>query len=261
MGIGTRLIVTAAGGSRGQRHWKNHLGRPKHFVQMPPGGETLLHRTVRMARELGVSDIVLVAPENDPPGWSYEVEGATVFRKIMPERQKDVHYRHADRYLPRSLWNTAGRTLFVPGDYYFCRDTFKGMLEYDPGTWVFYARIQTTKWPRGNELAMKRTRMILGFGFPQNEHDLMMQKIEEITAMQRDPDHPIRRSLGLDIYRYMAGQTPEEVARLGRESGDGIWQDYPPHLWQPPEDSADIDFDKPETYGDFMLHYQPKLHG
>jgi hypothetical protein len=260
MDASTKLIISAAG-SRGRRHWNNHLGRPKHFIQMPPGGETLLRRTVRIARELGVKDILIVASESDPPGWSYETEGATVYRKPMPEKERDVHYRQADRYLPRSLWNTEGRTLFVPGDFYFCHDTLKAMLEYDPDTWVFYARIAGTTWPKDSDLAMERTRMILGFGFPAKEHDLVMKSIEEITAMQRDPMNPIRRSLGLDIYRYMAGQTPEEVARTGGESGTGIWKNYPPHLWQPPAGSADVDFDNPETYGGFMLHYQPDLHG
>lgn len=255
----TRLIITAAG-ARGRRRWNDHLGRPKHFIQIPPGGETLLHRTTRLARECGVSDIVLTAPEADPPGWSYETAGATLYRKEMPRKDQHVHYRQADRYLPRSLWNTQGRTLFVPGDYYFCHDTLKGMIDYDPATWVFYARIHNTTWPEGGEYAMARTRMILGFGFPANEHELVMKNIEELTAMQRDPAHPIRRSLGLDLYRYMAGQSPEEVAKTGGDSGAGKWQDYPPHLWQPPNSSADVDFDKPETYGGFMLNYRPDLH-
>lgn len=259
MNSDTRLIITAAG-ARGLRHWKDHLGRPKHFVQMPPGGETLLQRTVRLARKAGLSDIVIVAPETDPPGWCYEVEGAQTFRKIMPKKEKGVHYRQADRYLPRSLWNTQGRTFFVPGDYYFCTSTFSAMIAYDPGTWVFYARINNTKWPAKSELAMSRTRMILGFSFPPAEHDFVMQKIEELTDMQRDPDHAIRRSLGLDLYRYMAGQTPEDVARTGGSYGKGTWEDYPPHLWQPADSSADVDFDNPETYGSFMLHYRPDLH-
>jgi hypothetical protein len=228
---------------------------------MPPGGETLLRRTVRMAREFGITDVVLVAPEIDPPGISYETEGATIFRKVMPDKEKEVHYRQADRYLPKSLWNTAGRTLFLPGDFYFCRSTLEAMIKYDPDTWVFYARVTNTTWPEGDPRAMERTRMILGFGFPAHEHELVMTSIEELTAMQRDDANPIRRSLGLDIYRYMAGQTPEEVARTGGEAGTGIWKNYPPHLWQPPAHTADVDFDNPETYGGFMLHYQPELHG
>lgn len=255
----TRVIISAAG-SRGRERWNNHLDRPKHFVQVPPGGESLMHRTVRLVREFGVTDVVLVAPEQDPPGWSYEIEGATIFRKPMPEKEKQVFYRQADRYLPRSLWNTEGRTLFLPGDFYFCQSTLKSMLEYDPGTWVFYARLHTTSWPHEHELGMSRTRMILGFGFPAYEHEFVMKSIEDLTAMQRDEASPIQRSLGLDIYRFMAGQTPEEVARTGGATGKGIWKDYPPHLWQPPITSADVDFDLPETYGGFMLHYQPHLH-
>jgi hypothetical protein len=257
--VSIRVIITAAG-KRGSWQWGDHLGRPKHFVQVPPGGETLMQRTVRIVRGLGITDIVVVAPEVDPPGATYEIEGVSVYRKAVANKAKDVHYKQADRYLPRSLWNTEGRTLFVPGDFYFCRATLEGMIKYDPDTWVFYARIKPTKWPAGNSLAARRTRMVLGFGFPPREHDLVMEGIEGITALQRDPQSPIDRSLGLDIYRFMAGQTPEQIARTGGALGRGIWKNYPPHLWQPPVESADVDFDLPETYGAFMLHYQPDLH-
>lgn len=74
-----RAIITAGGNPRGQRYWKNHLGRPKHLIQMPPGGETLLQRSVRLLRENGVEDVLIVAPEFDPPGLpgglGYEIEG------------------------------------------------------------------------------------------------------------------------------------------------------------------------------------------
>jgi hypothetical protein len=219
-----------------------------------------MQRTVRIVRELGITDIVLVAPEIDPPGATYEIEGVRLYRKAVADKEKDNYYRQADRYLPRSLWNTEGRTLFLPGDFYFCRATLEGMINYDPDTWVFYARIERTTWPAGNRLATARTRMILGFGFPAHEHDLVIKNIEDITALQRNPNSPIDRSLGLDIYRFMAGQAPEEIARTGGASGKGIWKDHPPHLWQPPAGSADVDFDLPKTYGAFMLHYQPDLH-
>jgi hypothetical protein len=97
--------------------------------------------------------------------------------------------------------------------------------------------------------------MIMGLGFPAHEHDLIMQSIEGLTAMQRDPQNPVNRSLGLDLYRYMCGQTAEQIAQTGRESSSGIWEDIPPHLWEPPEDAPDVDFDKAETYEQFMKHF------
>lgn len=231
---------------------------------MPPGGETLLQRTVRMLREFGVKDVLIVGPETEPEGLpeglGYEVDGAEIYRKPSPATEKDIHYRHADRYMPREIWNTEGRTLFLPGDMYFARQTLADMVAYDPDTWVMYLRLKTTKWPRGHSLALRRTRMVLGFGFPAHEHDLIADGIDTLTAMQRDPDNPVDRSLGLDIYRFLLGQSPEQLSRAG-SSDRALWQAVEPHAWQPPIESPDIDFDTPETYGAFMMHYVPDLHG
>jgi MobA-like NTP transferase domain len=253
-----RVIISAAGSAR---RWRGHLGRPKHLIQIPPGGETMLRRTVRIVRDFGADDVVITAPMNDPPGLTYETEGARLFRKpnVQP-RDRDNHYRQADRFLPRELWNTEGRTLILAGDFFYCRKTLKNIVAYDPGTWVLYGRIHNTKWPPDDPNGMTRTRMVLGFGFPPQEHDLVMDGIEKLTAMQRDPDSPVKRSVGLDLYRYLCGQTPEELGRTGGPSGKGRWENVPPHLWQPPKRSVDMDFDNPETYGGFMLHYKPDLH-
>lgn len=256
--MSTRVIISAAG-PRGIQRWNNHLGRPKHLIRIPPGGETLLRRTTRIVRELGIDDVVIVAPAKDPKGHTYETEGARIFRKKLPKRDHKVFYKQADRFLPRELWNTKGRTLFLPGDFYFTRNTLEGIVSYDPGTWVFFARVRTTTWPPDYSEPMARTRMILGFGFPAHEHELVMNSIEELTAMQRDPKNPVERSLGLDLYRHMCGQPVEMLAKTSVKDG-ASWEDVPPHLWQPPVNSADIDFDLPETYRDFMMHYQPELH-
>ena len=258
-----RAIITAGGNPRGQRYWKNHLGRPKHLVQMPPGGETLLQRTVRLLRENGVEDVLIVGPEFDPPGLpgglGYEIEGARIYRKPNPPVERQIHFRHADRYMPREIWNTEGRTLFLPGDMYFARQTLIDMLAYDPDTWVMYMRLKSTRWPRRHKLGLKRTRMVLGFGFPPHEHELIANAIETLTAMQRDPDNPVDRSLGLDIYRFLQGQTPEQLSRAG-STDPALWTAVEPHAWEPPLESPDIDFDTPETYGAFMMHYVPALH-
>jgi hypothetical protein len=259
----TRAIITAGGNPRGQRYWKNHLGRPKHLIQLPPGGETLLQRTVRLVRANGIEDVIIVGPESDPEGLpeglSYEVEGARIYRKPNPPLEGQIHHRHADRYMPREIWSTEGRTLFLPGDMYFASQTLAGMLAYDPGTWVMYMRLKRTQWPRGHRLALKRTRMVLGFSFPPQEHELIANGIETLTAMQRDPENPVDRSLGLDIYRFLCGQTPEQLSRAGSKNRE-LWRPVSPHAWQPPASSPDIDFDTPVTYGSFMTHYVPALH-
>lgn len=254
-----RVILSAAGGAS---RWKNHLGRPKHLIEMPPGsGETMLRRTTRILRELGADEVIITAPAVDPPGVTYETEGATLYRKTdLQPRDRDNHYRQADRFLPRALWNTKGRTLILAGDMYFCRATMEGLVGYDPNTWVLYGRITPTLWPKGHPDAFTRTRMVLGLGFPAHEHDLIMDGIEKLSAMQRDPNSPVKRSVGLDLYRYLCGQTEEQLGRTMKQEG-AIWEDVKPHLWQPPKESPDMDFDKPEGYRDFMMHYQHALHG
>lgn len=258
-----RVIITAGGNPRSQRYWKNHLDRPKHLVQIPPGGETLLQRTVRLLRESGVEDVVLVRPDFDikglPDGLSYDVDGARMYRKPSPKSESDILYRHADRYMPRELWNPSGRTLFIPGDMYFSKQTLADIIAYDPDTWVMYLRLRTTEWPKGQPGSFRRTRMVLGFGFPAHEHDYIANGIEALTAMQRDPENPVDRSLGLDIYRYFLGQTPEQLSREGSRN-KALWKAVKPHAWQPPVDSPEVDFDTAETYEAFIRHYDPALH-
>ena len=260
----TRVIITAGGNPRGQRYWKNYLNRPKHLIQIPPDGETILQRTVTLARQNGIEDVVVVGPEHDPPnlpdGLSYKIEGARLFRKPSPAREGAIFHRQADRFLPRELWNTEGRTLILPGDMYYCSATMEGLIGYDPNTWVLYGRITPTRWPKDHPEAFNRTRMVLGLGFPAHEHDLIMDGIEKLSAMQRDPNSPVKRSVGLDLYRYLCGQTEEQLGRTSKEAG-AIWEDAKPHLWQPPKDSPDMDFDNPEAYHDFMTHYQHALQG
>lgn len=253
-----RVILSAAGGAT---RWGNHLGRPKHLIEMPPGsGETMLARTTRLLRKYGADEVIITAPAVDPEGCTYETKGATLFRKQdLHNRDRDNHYRQADRFLPRSLWNTQGRTLMLAGDMYFCRKTIKSIIAYDPGTWVLYGRIKPTTWPAGHPDAFVRTRMVLGMGFPAHEHDKMMDAIEKLSAMQRDPDSPVSRSVGLDLYRYLCGQTEEQLGKTMVKEG-AIWENVKPHLWQPRRKSPDMDFDLPSSYRDFMMHYRRDLH-
>lgn len=53
--IAQRAIIIAAGdGTR----WGNYLDRPKHFIEID--GETILHRTVRLLNENGITDVHVV---------------------------------------------------------------------------------------------------------------------------------------------------------------------------------------------------------
>jgi hypothetical protein len=208
----TKVIITAAGESR---RWKNHLGVPKHLVPVPGprGSETLLARQVRQARELGVEDVVIVCPPNDD---RYITEGASLYPRLI-----DPQWHDADRFMTTELWNKDGRTLYTPGDMYASDDAMRTMVCDETRTWVWYLRLH-----RFVAFGLERSRAIFGFGFWPEHHDFFLMTVKYVTALQNDKESLVKRSLGIDLYRAMAGEPPEE---FGHRKGQRFFREYPPH--------------------------------
>ncbi len=225
LAVETRVVITAAGHAR---RWANHMGVPKHLAPVPTpsgGKETLLRRLTRQARELGVSDVVIVSPVGDP---RYETEGARLHPREIKKR-----WRQADRFMSTELWNKTGRTLYLPGDLYASNSAMKRMIAEPVRDWIWYMRLT-----RDMFFGEQRSRAMFGFGFWPEHHDFLFMTIKYLNALEVNPESPVKRSLGADIYRAMAHETPSE---LSITKGDRAFRDYPPHLVRISDETTDID--------------------
>lgn len=221
---GLRVVITAAGEAR---RWANHMGVPKHLAPVPApdgGNETLLRRMVRQARELGVGDVVIVCPPEDT---RYETEGARLFPRAINKR-----WRQADRFMTTELWNKEGRTLYLPGDLYASDAAMQRMIHEPLRDWIWYMRLV-----RDMFFGVQRSRAVFGFGFWPEHHDFLLMTIKYLNALETNPESPVRRSLGSDIYRAMAHESPKQLART---KGNKAFRDHPPHLVTIEDETTDI---------------------
>lgn len=224
MAINTRAVLTAAGQAR---RWKNHMGGPKHLAPVPGpnGSESLLRRQVRQLRALGVEDVVIVSPPGDA---RYETEGARLF-----PREIDKSFRQADRFMSTELWNKEGRTLYIPGDLYASDEAMNTMVHERNRTWVWYLRLRRYEWN-----GLVRSRAVFGFGFWPEHHDFFRMTVNYVNALEHDKKSPVKRSLGSDIYRAMAGEPPELFSKT---KGNRYFKEYPPHSVIIDDITTDID--------------------
>jgi hypothetical protein len=220
----TRAIITAAGESR---RWKNHMGGPKHLAPVPGphGPETLLRRQTRQLRALGVEDVVIVSPPGDA---RYETEGARLFPRAI-----DPQYHQADRFMSTELWNKEGRTLYIPGDLYATDEAIATMVNDKNRTWAWYLRLRRYEWQGHN-----RSRAIFGYGFWPEHHDFFRMSVKYLNALEDNKKSPVKRSLGIDLYRVMAGE-PLEV--FSKTKGYKYFNEHPPHSVLIDDITTDID--------------------
>lgn len=233
MGLNTRAIITAAGQAK---RWQNYLGVPKHLAPAPGpmGAESLLRRQVRQLRELGVEDVIIVSPPDDA---RYETEGARLFPRGI-----DDAYRQADRFMTTELWNPSGRTLYIPGDLFASDEAMNKMVNEPNHTWVWYMRLRRYEWN-----GIQRSRSVFGFGFWPEHHDFFLMTVKYVNALQSNKKSPVKRSLGADLYRAMAGDPPELFAQ---RKGDRNFPEHPPHSVM--IDDITTDIDSPDQY-DFLM--------
>lgn len=244
----TRVIIQAAGT---QRRWNNYQGVPKHLVPVPrpdiPGDEEpLLRRTVRLVRQLGIRDIVVMGPPDDE---RYELAGTELFRKVVTEDDFEL-----DQLLPEILWNDEGRTLFLSGDMYYTTRAMQQIVAYDPGCWCYYLRYRQWEW-RG----WLRPKAILGFSLPLGAQDYVQDELLHYGTRQAEGTLP--RTGGYDLYRLFAGESMSTVANNPRDSGSYQFRGYPPHTWVPEPDDASQDFDWPKDYNRFLQRFSPERDG
>lgn len=222
-----RAVITAAGHSS---RWNDYKGVRKHLVEVD--GERLLDRLVRQMHKRG-AEVVISARDGDE---GYEVEGAQTVYK----RPDDV--LQVDRFLPDTLWNTEGRTVFLFGDIYFTDALIDRIVNDDRRDWVFITRLRRYLW-RGWE----RNRSVFGLSFYPEHHEYLRESIDELIRLHRGG--VIGRSIGLDLYRLMAG---EPLGVIKKVKGNKNFPIHSDHVLMQNTVDESTDFDWPEDYDKFM---------
>jgi len=125
------FLLCAGKGAR----WKN--ATPKHVI--PVDNEPILHRTVRMLRERKVSDITIVAHNQN-----YKVNGCK-FVEPKPNSPKLTTNLNII-----SLWNRKGRTIILHGDTFFSRNAMDRIVNNKKEIAIFGRREKSKYWPKSS---------------------------------------------------------------------------------------------------------------
>jgi hypothetical protein len=154
--------------------------------------------------------------------------------------------------MSEELWHPTERTLYVPGDMFASEEAIDTMMVDEDRTWVWYLRLR-----RYDYHGWERSRAVFGFGFWPEQHVFFKNTVATVVAQELDKRSPVHRALGIDLYRAMAGETPEQYSRTHgsrRITGfrqidglnDGVFQEYPPHTVCIEDITTDLDH--PEHY-------------
>ena len=234
-----RALITAAGA---MRRWTVketgalYGGVPKHLI--PVDGEPLIARTVRLLRERGVEDIVIVGPD-DP---RYAVPGARLFVPTHHVPWSGGSTRHdCDKFLSsRELWNEEGRTVILHGDIYLAENAADTIVRHRVEAWCLFARY------RRHEKPFHKLETV-AFSFYPEDHPAMDAVLARLVALQDDGSIP--RTGTWELYRGMRGDPVEELARIRRLSGHVLTRGHSVEIGPPT-----TDLDRPREYEGLLAH-------
>ena len=113
--------------------WKSYLGVSKHLI--PIKGEALIHRTQRLLKENGASEILVKCDKTDEE--RYLIEGS---KFINPEINNSFAYPDYELFLCNSYFNQDGHTIILFGDVYYSEKIIKHLIFNQSKSWHYYAR-------------------------------------------------------------------------------------------------------------------------
>lgn len=228
----TRAIIVCAG--EGTR-WKDYLGVPKHLIEVSSGtlGETIIARTVRLLKMMGVSDIHIVSKDDD----RYKIEGAKQYvASLNPEENAD-----ADKFLSsRSLWNDNGRTIVFYGDVFFTAEAMNSIVNTKETRWTLFCR------PHASLITGHKWGECFAISFYPDSHNEMDKQLHRIASLWKS--RKISRCGGWELYRAMTGRADDKIGH--------------PHVMTTNYvviDDFTEDFDTNEDYDLWIANYQKKL--
>lgn len=193
-----RIVILCAGEAS---RWGGHLGRPKHLL--PINGEPILHRTVRLLRELRPdADVYIAARPEDLA--DYTVPGAVTFEADLQPARFD-----ADKFLSSlRYWAERGDTVLLYGDCFFTRDALATITSQPPvQDWELFARfsgsaITGSQWPE-----------CFAFRLSHAFQERFVHVGEELVEAYAR--RLLRRIGGWEFYAALSGQDPTSPAVFG----------------------------------------------
>lgn len=223
----TRIIIICAGEAT---RWKSHLGVPKHLI--PIAGEPLLHRTVRLLRNLGVKDIQIVS-KDDP---RYKIPGSNQFVPVLnPKENAD-----ADKFLSsRELWNDKGRTIVLYGDVFFSLEAMTAIIRSEETDWTLFCR------PEASRITGHKWGECFAISFYPESHDEMTVQLRRTATLWKTGK--ISRCGGWELYRAMTGRPDDKIRHPHTMTTNFI-----------KIDDFTEDFDSPEDYELWIARYKRK---
>lgn len=182
-----RIVILAAGEAS---RWGHFLGYPKHLV--PVHGEPILHRTVRLLRELAPgAEIYIAARRAALP--DYAVTGAVAFEADLDPRRFD-----ADKFLSsRRYWAEEGDTLLLYGDCFYTSDALATIVGTPVDDWLLFARFNPSAitgcaWPEP-----------FGFRIARHFQDAFSAVGDQLV--QRFVAGDLQRIGGWEFYAHLTG--------------------------------------------------------
>lgn len=138
--MSTHVVIMCAGEAT---RWKNHLGVTKHMVPVPPHGEPLLHRTLRLVRGHAPKKIFATASKKLPGIETIVCDGGTEFDRF---------------YNGLPAWKGATTVVYLYGDVFYTEDAMARIMDPVPVDFRVYGRngsSQTTGKEYGEIFAIR----------------------------------------------------------------------------------------------------------
>jgi hypothetical protein len=177
-----RAIIIAAGDAT---RWANHLGTKKHFVEI--NNESIIHRTVRLLLERGVTDIYIVGP-NEP---EYKIPNTQLY---IPEKNSKNH--GVDKFLnSQELWNKDDRTVVFYGDVFFTDAAMDSIVNYKNTDWTLFCRFS------GSLFTGSKSGECFAQSFYPNDIELHKEKL--LLVVESVNKRHLKKSGGWEHYRAM----------------------------------------------------------
>lgn len=195
-----RVLIICAGEAT---RWGDFGGGPKHLVKLI--GEPILHRSVRLIRELAPdADVRVVVRDSKDP--RYKVPGARRAQARLTPENGD-----ADKFLSSAhLWDTQGTTVVLYGDLFVTREAMASILTTTtdlPDGWWFHGRFD------GSTITGHKGGECFAFTLHGPEgHDAFRAALERVSALYQAGT--ISRCGGWETYRALMGVPDDEILRF-----------------------------------------------
>lgn len=190
-----RAVIICAGEAT---RWRDFMGVPKHLIRIE--GEVILHRTVRLLKEQGVDDIVIVSKDDN----RYNIEGTTQYI-ITPNYEENAD---ADKFLSsKGVWNTSGKTLMIYGDCYFTDKAIFRIVNAcrRRADWMLFCR------PTESKVTGSKWGECFCMFIPSGHINLFEDKLHHIAELHKAG--LIKRCGGWELYRAMTGREDSDLGK------------------------------------------------